>query len=1533
MSQLNAGNTLEDIIREKNRAGKYGMYDASFEHDACGMGFVADVKGRKSRAIIDKGLDILKNLAHRGAVGADPNTGDGSGILIQMPDEFLRKVAAEKQIDLPREGRYGVGMMFLPQDPILRKSVEKIIEKIVIDEDQRFLGWRDVPVDPSIPGKGARATQPFIRQCFIGANKRVESQDEFERKLYLIRRIIDQRIRAEKKLDRSKYYVPSFSSKVLVYKGMLLAHQIVDYYKDLSDPDMKSAMAMIHLRFSTNTFPTWDLAHPFRMIAHNGEINTLRGNRNWMAARQHVMESPYYGKDLRRMLPIIMDGQSDSATFDSVLELLVMSGRSLPHAMMMMIPEAWSKNDLMDPDRRAFYEYHATMMEPWDGPAAVVFTDGNLIGATLDRNGLRPSRYVVTKDDLVVLTSEAGTLSVDAENVAVKGKLQPGRMFILDLSQGRIIEDEEIKKDIVTRQPYRKWVNENMIKLSHLPTPEYIYDDDFKTLLIRQRIFGYTKEDLADVMLPMALTGQEATGSMGTDAALAVLSDKPQLLFRYFKQLFAQVTNPPIDAIREELVMELTTYVGPEQNLLDETSQHAHRLELEHPLLSNSEMEKIRNIVKGHFKSITISLLFNPLIRHDMRERLDQICNEAVEAVKSGISLIILSDKGTDREHAAIPSLIATAGVHHALLRAGLRTKTGLIVESGEPREVHHFALLCGYGANAINPYVAYETLAYLTQNGFFPEIKDLLIIKKNFVKAVSKGLYKIFSKMGISTLQSYCGAQIFEAVGLDSEIVEKYFTGTPTKVEGISLEMLEEETINRHKHALDPQVDQSLLDVGGLYHYRSDGEHHLWNPLTISKLQLSTKRGDYKTFKEYSELINNQDKKRVTLRSLFELDSSGTKVPIEEVESAASIVKRFSTGAMSFGSISREVHTSLAIGMNRLGAKSNTGEGGEEPERFIPLANGDSLRSSIKQIASARFGVTANYLVNADDIQIKMAQGAKPGEGGQLPGFKVDKIIGKVRNSTPGVTLISPPPHHDIYSIEDLKQLIFDLKNINPKARISVKLVSEVGVGTIAAGVAKAHADHILISGHDGGTGASPISSIQYAGSPWELGLSEAHQTLVLNGLRDRVYLAADGQMKTGRDVVIAALLGAEEFGFSTAPLVTQGCIMMRKCHLNTCPVGVATQDPELRKKFKGKPEYLINFMFYIAEEVREYMASMGFRTFSEMIGQTDKIIPVSLHDHWKARGLDMSKTLFKPTALYDTNLFRTRDQNHELEKQFDHDLIRQSMPALENKTPVHITSKIRNINRSVGTMLSGEVAKRYGDEGLPDGTIKIVLRGTAGQSFGTFLAKGIELDLTGESNDYTGKGLSGGRLIVKVPQEVTFDPAENIIAGNTCLYGATSGEAYINGVVGERFAVRNSGAYAVVEGIGDHGCEYMTGGRVVVLGKTGRNFAAGMSGGVAYIWDPSKEINKYVNHELVDVEYLVYEEDAAEIFDMVSKHYRYTGSKRAEYILQNWDKEKDNFWKIISGEYKKALAKIAKEEAEKATGKEVEMEEVLHG
>jgi glutamate synthase domain-containing protein 2/glutamate synthase domain-containing protein 1/glutamate synthase domain-containing protein 3 len=1498
-------------------ASKQGMYDDGFEHDACGMGFVADISGRKSRSIIEKGLQVLRNLEHRGAVGADPLTGDGSGILIQMPDEFIRKTAAKQNVTLPKEGRYGVGVMFLPQNAILRRSIETIVEKIVIDENQQFLGWRNVPVDPDVPGHGARLMQPFIRHCFIGADKKIKSQDEFERKLYLIRRIIDHRIRAELKLDRSKYYVPSFSSKVLIYKGMLLAPQLTAYYKDLLDPDMISAMAMIHLRFSTNTFPTWDLAHPFRMIAHNGEINTLRGNKNWMEARQAVMESPYYGKDLKRMLPIIMEGQSDSATFDSVLELLVMSGRSLPHAMMMMIPEAWSKNDLMDSKRKAFYEYHATMMEPWDGPAAVVFTDGRVIGATLDRNGLRPARYVITKDDFVILTSEAGTMPLEPENIKCKGRLQPGRMFLLDLVKGKILDDEEVKKEIIDQKPYGKWVEDNMLKFHQLPDPQFTHPVDHETILQRQKIFGYTKEDLSMIIRPMCVYGEEAVGSMGADASLAVLSEKHQPLFRYFKQSFAQVTNPPIDAIREELVMELTTYLGPEQNLLSETPLHAHRIELNNPLLSNSQLEKLRNITKGHFKSTSIPILFDSTLRHNMRERLEQVCNEAVSAAKEGVSLIILTDRGVDASLAAIPSLLAVSAVHHTLIKSGLRTKTSIIIESGETREVFHYALLCGYGANAINPYLTYETVSDLYRSGYLTEVESYKTAKKNFLKAVSKGLVKIFSKMGISTLQSYCGAQIFEAVGLDTEIVNKYFTGTATRVEGLSLEMLEEETVRRHKAAFDAFTDPNSLPAGGIYHYRKDGEHHLWNPQTISKLQLSTQRGDYKTFKEYTELINNQNKKHVTIRSLFDLDTFGEKITLDEVEPASEIVKRFSTGAMSFGSISWEAHTSLAIAMNKIGGKSNTGEGGEDSSRYIPLPTGESMRSAIKQVASGRFGVTANYLVNADELQIKMAQGAKPGEGGQLPGLKVNKIIARTRYSTPGVTLISPPPHHDIYSIEDLKQLIFDLKNVNPKARISVKLVSEVGVGTVAAGVAKAHADHILISGHDGGTGASPIASIQHAGTPWEIGLSETHQILILNGLRDRVYIAVDGQLKTGRDVVIGALLGAEEFGFATAPLVTQGCILMRKCHLNTCPAGVATQDPELRKRFAGKPEYVINFMFYIAEEVRELMSAMGFGKFSDMIGRTDKIIPQRLNDHWKARGLDLSKLLFKPEPIYPTNSFRTREQDHALEYQIDHELIRLAQPALERKKPVEIKMHVKNTNRTVGAMLSGEVAKRYGDAGLPDRTIHIEMEGTAGQSFGTFLAKGIELKLTGESNDYTGKGLSGGKLIVKVPEGITYDPAANIIIGNTCLYGATGGEAYINGVAGERFAVRNSGAYAVVEGVGDHGCEYMTGGRVVVLGKTGRNFAAGMSGGIAYVWDPKNQFMKYINKQMVDVETIINENDFDEVQQLIRKHFEYTNSKRAKQILDNWDEEKNSFWKVMPGEYKIALQKIEEETA----------------
>ncbi len=1490
---------------------KIGMYDPSFEHDACGLGFVVDISGAKSRNIIDMGLEMIRNLEHRGAVGADENTGDGAGISIQIPDEFLRKVCVAENITLPEAERYAVGMLFLPQNKILRKACETIIEKIIDDEDQLLLGWRDVPVDSSVPGKGSKLMMPFIKQCFLQANDSISSQDEFERKLFLIRRIIDKRIREELKCDRSKYYVPSFSSRVIIYKGMLLADQLTAFYPDLLDPDMKSAFTMIHLRFSTNTFPTWDLAHPFRMIAHNGEINTLRGNKNWMSAREAVMESNYYGKDLKRMLPIIMEGQSDSATFDTVLELLVMSGRSLPHAIMMMIPEAWSKNENMDKKLKAFYEFHATFMEPWDGPAAIVFTDGKYIGASLDRNGLRPARYMITEDNIAILSSETGLLNIPPEKIIKKGKLQPGKMFLVDTERGKLIHDDEIKSEIISRKPYGNWVKENILKLDELPDPLFKSEATNTEILNHQKIFGYTKEDIKIVITPMVENGQEATGSMGTDASLSVLSEKPQPLFRYFKQLFAQVTNPAIDPIREELVMELTTYIGPEQNLLDETPRHAHRIELKNPLLSNTEFGKLKTLSNVHFRSITIPTLFNVKKRHGMRERLDEICSQAVDAVTSGYSLIILTDKGVNELQAPIPSLLAVSAVHHTLIKKGLRTRTGIIIQSGEPREVPHFALLCGYGANAINPYLAYDTVKFLFNNGHITGVASYKDAKKNYVKAVGKGLLKVFSKMGISTLQSYCGAQIFEVVGLDSEIVSKYFTGTPTKIEGLSLEMLGDEAIKKHNLAFDVLKNCDCLGSGGLYHYRRDGEHHLWNPLTISKLQQSTWNNEFKTFKEYSTLINDQDKKRVTLRSLLDFKKLPKPIPIEEVEDAKEIVKRFSTGAMSFGSISWEAHTSLAIAMNRIEGKSNTGEGGESAKRFITLENGDTMRSSIKQVASARFGVTANYLVNADDLQIKISQGAKPGEGGQLPGFKVDKIIAKVRHSTPGVTLISPPPHHDIYSIEDLKQLIFDLKNINPKARVSVKLVSESGVGTIAAGVAKAKADHILISGHDGGTGASPISSIQYAGSPWELGLSETHQTLVLNGLRDRVYLAVDGQIKTGRDVVIGALLGAEEFGFATAPLVTQGCIMMRKCHLNTCPVGVATQDPILRKRFTGKPEYVVNFMFFIAEEVRELMAELGFRKFEEMVGQTDKLEQVKSKSKSKYRGIDLSKILCKQESLFQTQQYRTRAQNHKIENQLDNEILKKILHSTKISGIAAAKQTIKNTDLTVGALISNKICELYGEAGLTPGGIKLEFEGTAGQSFGAFLAKGVQLKLYGEANDYVGKGLSGGRIIVRLPRGSKLVSYENVIIGNTCLYGATSGEAFINGVAGERFGVRNSGATAIVEGVGDHGCEYMTGGNVVILGKIGRNFAAGMSGGVSYLWNCTGDLLKNINQDLVSVEKLE-EYDARKVFGLIEKHFYYTYSSRAKFILDNWKIEMQNFIKIISFEYKEAITKM---------------------
>ena len=1495
-----------------------GMYDPALDHDSCGVGFVANVKGVKSREIIDLGLEALRNLEHRGAVGADPKTGDGAGILIQMPDKFMRRVAGEAGVELPPEGGYGVGVIYLPQVPAVRQAVETLIEKVIIDEGQEFLGWRDVPVNEDVPGEGAKQTMPVFRQCFVGAHKDIKDDFEFERKLYLIRRIIDRRVRAEHKLERSRYYVASFSCKTLLYKGMLLGFQLDEFFPELNDPDMMSALALHHTRFSTNTFPTWDLSQPFRMIAHNGEINTVQGNTNWMAARQLVMDSPHYGKDLKRMLPIVMDGQSDSAAFDTVLELLYMGGRSLPHAVMMMIPEAWSKNDLMDPERRAFYEYHATIMEPWDGPAAVAFTDGKVIGATLDRNGLRPARYIVTKDDKVFMASEAGAIPVEPENIKKSGRLQPGKMFLIDLGQGRIVDDEEIKGELIASKPYREWVEKQMIRLKDLPNPGFVYQPDHNTILERQRAFGYTQEDIHLLMRPMAIRGEEPIGSMGQDVALPILSENPQPLFRYFKQLFAQVTNPPVDAIRETMVFELTTYIGPEGNLLGETEKHAHRLELEHPVLSNMELEKVRNIEKGQLNSTTVNILFDPDEKHGMRNRLDQVCDEAAQAVRDGYNLIILSDRGVAGNVAAIPSLLAVAGVHHFLIRAGLRTKTGIIIESAEPREVSHFALLVGYGANAINPYLAFETLADQHKEGYLPELKDYKEAKKNFIKAVGKGLFKIFSKMGISTLQSYCGAQIFEAVGLDSELINHYFTGTQTRIEGMTLEMLEEETLRRHKAAYDHTYFPGRLNPGGVHYYRKNSEHHLLNPTSVFQLQNATRINSYEEFKKYTNTINDQSKQRNTLRGIFEFETLAEPIPLDEVEPASEIVKRFSTGAMSFGSISWETHTSLAIAMNRIGAKSNTGEGGEDPVRFQPLENGDSMRSSIKQVASGRFGVTTNYLVNADDIQIKMAQGAKPGEGGQLPGHKVDSYIGKLRHSTPGVTLISPPPHHDIYSIEDLKQLIFDLKNTNPKARVSVKLVSEVGVGTVAAGVAKAKADHILISGFDGGTGASPISSIHHAGTSWELGLSETHQTLVANGLRDRVYVATDGKLMTGRDVVIGALLGADEFGFSTMPLVVLGCIMMRKCHLNTCPVGIATQDPDLRKKFTGSPEHVVNFMMFIAEEVREYMAQMGFRTFNEMIGRVEKLKANKLHKHWKARGLDFSKVLSAPRPAFDTKLYRAQGQDHELEAQLDNKLIEEARPAIDRGEAVKIESHVRNIDRTVGAMLAGRVAEKYGDEGLPDGTIDIRMKGYAGQSFGAFINKGITITLEGMTQDYAGKGLSGGKLIVHVPEGITYNPTENIIVGNTCFYGATGGEAYINGLAGERFCVRNSGVRAVVEGVGDHGCEYMTGGRAVILGDTGRNFAAGMSGGIAYVWDPKDRFKKMVNPAMVDLDPMEDPADIDELLHMITRHKEYTGSSRAEEILSDWENQIQNFIKVIPGDYKMALQKIEDEKVD---------------
>jgi len=1509
-----------------------GLYHPSNEHDACGVGFVAHIKGRKSHSIVEQGLAVLKNLSHRGAVGWDPKLSDGAGCLIQIPDRFFREEMAKQGVKLPPAGQYGVGMVFLPRNPAARSACEYEIERAIKDEGQTLLGWRDVPVDNSDLAAPAVQLEPVMRQVFVGRGKRVTVTDALERKLYIIRKSAGHAIQALKLEHGKEFYVPTMSARTICYKGMLLAHQVGEYYRDLKDPRVESALALVHQRFSTNTFPSWDLAHPFRMICHNGEINTLRGNVNWIRARQGAISSPVLGEDLEKIWPLIYDGQSDSASFDNALELLVMGGYSVAHAMMMMIPEAWEQHTLMDPARRAFYEYHAAMMEPWDGPASIAFTDGRQIGATLDRNGLRPSRYIVTSDDLVIMGSECGCLPVPEEKIVKKWRLQPGKMFLVDLEKGRIIDDQEVKETLAGARPYAEWIERIRVKLDEVDTEKTPPLKSAVALLDRQQAFGYTQEDLKFQLLPMAQAGEEPVGSMGNDASLAVLSARNKSLYQYFKQLFAQVTNPAIDPIREELVTSLVSFIGPKPNLLgiDEMNPPL-RLEVSQPVLDFFEMEKVRYIERytgGKFRSLELDITY-PVAwgKEAIEARLASLAAQAEDAVRSGTSIIIVSDRLVDRERVAIPALLALSAIHQHLVNKGLRTSTGLVVETGSAREVHHFALLGGYGAEAVHPYLALETILAASP--------DKPKAVKNYVKAVGKGLKKVMSKMGISTYMSYTGAQIFEAIGLAHALVDKYFTGTASNIEGIGVFEVAEEAIRTHRAAFadkDPLL-ASMLDTGGEYAWRVRGEEHTWTPDAIAKLQHASRQNSFHTYKEYAALINDQAKRHLTFRGLFEF-RCGAPVPLEEVEPASEIVKRFSTGAMSLGSISTEAHTVLAVAMNRLGGRSNTGEGGEDRKRYapiqpgeslqsrlgkdrvevdIPLKAGDSLNSKIKQVASGRFGVTAEYLANAQMLQIKIAQGAKPGEGGQLPGRKVSEYIAELRYSTPGVELISPPPHHDIYSIEDIAQLIHDLKNASPEAWVSVKLVSEVGVGTIAAGVAKAKSDHVTISGYDGGTGASPWSSIMHAGTPWELGLAETQQTLVLNRLRGRIAVQVDGQMKTGRDVVIGAILGADEFGFATAPLVVEGCIMMRKCHLNTCPVGVATQDPALRKKFEGKPEHVVNYLFFVAEEARELMARLGVRSINELIGRSDLLDTRKGIEHWKAKGLDFSRVFHMPQMPPEVALYHREAQSHGLEKALDNRLIELAAPALERGEKVTIEMPIRNINRTVGTMLSNRIARRYGHEGLPDETIHVRLAGSAGQSFGAFLARGVWLDLIGDTNDYCGKGLSGGRISVQPSPKFRGEPTENIITGNVVLYGAIAGEAYFRGVAGERFAVRNSGAQAVVEGVGDHGCEYMTGGAVVVLGATGRNFAAGMSGGFAYVLDLNGEFSKRCNASMVDLEPLVGADDEARVKRLIENHARYTGSKRAAEVLAGWAQYRGKFVKIFPKEYRRALAELA--------------------
>ncbi len=1535
-----------------------GLYDPANEHDACGVGMVAHIKGEKSHAIISNALEILEKLDHRGAVGSDPLLGDGAGILIQIPDPLIRKWAKASGHDLPQPGDYAVGMCFLPQDEAARVFVKERMEAFTAKEGQRFIGWRDVPTTMDGLGAAVIASMPVIQMAVIGRGANCADQDAFERKLLTIRKQVQNPLAALAEKHGlpgvTETYIPSFSTRTVVYKGLLLATQVGSFYDDLRDPDCVSALGLVHQRFSTNTFPSWRLAHPFRFIAHNGEINTVRGNVNWMNARRRTMESELLGPDLDKMWPIIPHGQSDTACLDNALELLIAGGYSLAHAMMILIPEAWAGNPLMTPERRAFYEYHAALMEPWDGPASVCFTDGRQIGATLDRNGLRPARFCVTKDDIVCLASESGVLPFAEEDIVRKWRLQPGKMLLIDLEQGRIIEDDELKADLAGAQPYAEWLHQAQYKLEDITdvVPELAaIPAEEGTLLQRQQAFGYTQEDVSRFLEPMALDADDPIGSMGTDTPIAVLSDRARLLYDYFKQNFAQVTNPPIDPIREELVMSLTSMIGPRPNLLGRDAGTHKRLEVDQPILTNEDLAKIRSVeeaLDGAFRCATIDITWDAKSGAEGLElALKEMCWAATEAVLQDHNILVLSDRGQSESRVPMPALLATAAVHHHLVRQGLRMQTGLVVETGEAREVHHFCVLAGYGAEAINPYLAFETIEALRAKRH-PELPATKV-QQNFIKGVGKGIRKVMSKMGISTYQSYCGAQIFDAVGLSSAFVEKYFTGTATTIEGIGLAEVAEEALRRHGQAYgDNPLYDGMLDVGGIYQYRLRGEEHAWTPQNVAQLQHAVRGNDPKNYEEFAKSINEQSERLLTIRGLLEFKKADTPIPLEEVEPAAEIVKRFSTGAMSLGSISHEAHSTMAIAMNRIGGRSNTGEGGEEPFRFTPLANGDSMRSRIKQVASGRFGVTTEYLVNSDDIQIKMAQGAKPGEGGQLPGHKVDKRIGAVRHSTPGVGLISPPPHHDIYSIEDLAQLIHDLKNVNPVARISVKLVSEVGVGTVAAGVSKARADHVTIAGYDGGTGASPLTSLTHAGSPWEIGLAETQQTLLLNDLRERIAVQVDGGLRTGRDVAIGALLGADEFGFATAPLIAAGCIMMRKCHLNTCPVGVATQDPVLRARFTGQPEHVVNYMFFVAEELRQIMAEMGIRTVAEMVGRVDLLDTRRMERHWKARGIDLSRILHQVPLKDGASLRQIGVQDHGLEGALDNKLIADCRTAIDTKAPVQLAYDVRNVNRTVGAMLSGEGAKAHGHEGLPTDTIRINLTGVAGQSFGAWLAHGVTLDLVGDANDYVGKGLSGGRVIVRQPPQAPRAAQDNIIVGNTVLYGAIAGEAFFNGVAGERFAVRNSGAIAVVEGTGDHGCEYMTGGVVVVLGKTGRNFAAGMSGGVAYVYDPDGAFEKLVNHAQVDLLPIAAAPDAEEgtgrpsqrprsVHDfgmgdmlrhdaerlriLVERHQLHTGSKLAGDLLADWDAALGRFVKVMPRDYAAALKKLEAERHEAAS------------